>query len=60
MAQSQGFRIGRVIGIPIYIDFSWIVIFSLITYWIEQQFHHDHPLWTTPQLWGLGILTSLL
>ena len=60
MAQSQGFRIGRVIGIPIYIDFSWIVIFSLITYWIEQQFRHDHPQWTTPQLWALGMLTSLL
>jgi Zn-dependent protease/predicted transcriptional regulator len=60
MAQSQGFRIGRVIGIPIYIDFSWIIIFSLITYWIEQQFHRDHPQWSSVQLWGLGILTSLL
>lgn len=59
MAQSQGFRIGRTIGIPIYIDFSWIVIFSLITYWIEQQFHQDHPQWTTGQLWGLASFTSL-
>lgn len=60
MAQSQGFRIGRVIGIPIYIDFSWIIIFGLITYWIEQQFHRDHPQWASVQLWGVGILTSLL
>jgi Zn-dependent protease/predicted transcriptional regulator len=60
MAQSQGFRIGRVLGIPIYIDFSWIIIFSLITYMLSQQFTKEHPQWTTPQHWAVGILTSLL
>jgi len=60
MAQSQGFRIGRVIGIPIYIDFSWIIIFSLITYGLSQQFTQQHPQWSTTQHWAVGILTSLL
>jgi Zn-dependent protease/predicted transcriptional regulator len=60
MAQSQGFRIGKVIGIPIYIDFSWIIIFSLITYMLSQQFNQQHPQWTTAQHWTVGILTSLL
>ncbi len=60
MAQSQGFRIGRVLGIPIYIDFSWIIIFSLITYMLSQQFTKEHPQWSTPQHWAVGILTSLL
>jgi Zn-dependent protease/predicted transcriptional regulator len=60
MAQSQGFRIGRVLGIPIYIDFSWIIIFSLITYMLSQQFTKEHPQWTTSQHWAVGILTSLL
>ena len=60
MAQSQGFRIGRAIGIPIYIDFSWIVVFSLITYLLESQFRHEHPEWAAPQRWGVGIVTSLL
>ncbi len=60
MAQSQGFRIGRVIGIPIYIDFSWIIIFSLITYMLSQQFNQQHPQWTTAQHWAVGIFTSLL
>ena len=60
MAQSQGFRIGRAIGIPIYIDFSWIVVFSLITYLLENQFRHEHPDWAAPQSWGLGVVTSLL
>ncbi len=60
MAQSQGFRIGRVIGIPIYIDFSWIIIFSLITYALSQQFSEQHPQWSTTQHYAVGILTSLL
>jgi len=60
MAQSQGFRIGRVLGISIYIDFSWIIIFSLITYMLSQQFNKQHPQWTTTEHWTVGILTSLL
>jgi Zn-dependent protease/predicted transcriptional regulator len=60
MAQSQGFRIGKVIGIPIYIDFSWIIIFGLITYMLSQQFNQQHPQWTTTEHWAVGILTSLL
>ena len=60
MAQSQGFRIGRVIGIPIYIDFSWIIIFSLITYGLSQQFSQQNPKWTSAEHWAVGVLTSLL
>jgi Zn-dependent protease/predicted transcriptional regulator len=60
MAQPQGFRLGRVLGIPIYIDFSWIIIFSLITYMLSQQFNQQHPQWSTSQHWAVGILTSLL
>src|SRR5271166_1176572 len=60
MAQSQGFRIGRVIGIPIYIDFSWIIIFCLISYALSAQFNQLHPQWTAAQHWAVGILTSLL
>ncbi len=60
MAQSQGFRIGRVIGIPIYIDFSWIIIFGLISYALSSQFNQLHPQWSSAQHWTIGILTSLL
>ena len=60
MAQSQGFRIGRVIGIPIYIDFSWIIIFGLISYALSSQFNQLHPQWSSAQHWTVGILTSLM
>ncbi len=60
MPQAQGIRIGRVLGIPIYIDLSWIIIFGLITYLISTQFAQLNPHWTMPQLWTLGAGTSLL
>jgi Zn-dependent protease len=60
MPQSQGIRIGRILGIPIYLDFSWILIFGLVTLSLAQQFTKQFPQWTTEEQWGLGILTSLL
>jgi Zn-dependent protease/predicted transcriptional regulator len=60
MSQTQGIRIGRVFGIPIYLDFSWIVIFGLITYSLSSYFAQQHPQWTTTQHWTVGILTSVL
>ena len=60
MPQAQGIRIGRILGIPIYIDLSWIIIFGLITYLISTQFAQSNPQWTMPQLWTLGAATSVL
>jgi Zn-dependent protease len=60
MSQSQGIRIGRIIGIPIYLDLSWILIFGYITFRLATDFGQQYPKWTTPQQWGLGLLTSVL
>ncbi len=60
MPQAQGIRIGRVLGIPIYIDLSWIIIFGLITYLISAQFAQLNSQWTATQVWTLAAATSLL
>jgi Zn-dependent protease len=60
MPQSQGIRIGRILGIPIYLDLSWILIFGLVTLSLAQQFTKEFTQWTAAEQWGLGILTSLL
>jgi Zn-dependent protease len=60
MPQSQGIRIGRILGIPIYLDFSWILIFGLVTLSMAQQYTKEFAQWSTAEQWGLGILTSLL
>ena len=56
---SGGFPVGRVAGIPVFIDWSWLLIFLLITLSISQAFKDMHPYWTPVQHWSSGIITSL-
>jgi Zn-dependent protease len=60
MAPRPGLKIGRILGIPIYLHSTWVFIFAASTYIIAMQFKQGHPLWTETQLWSVGILTSLL
>src|SRR5215469_1825462 len=60
MSRGSGFRIAKVLGIPIYLDASWLLIFGLITYELAMNFRQLHPQWTPTEHWTLGILTSLL
>src|SRR5713101_2442948 len=60
MERGSGLRIGKVIGIPIYLHSTWVFIFAAITYIIASQFKQQHPLWSDTQHWAVGILTSLL
>lgn len=60
MSPTQGIRVGRILGIPIYIDFSWILVFGLISYSISELFRSQHPTWTSAQTWAVSILTTIL
>jgi len=54
-------RIGRILGIDIYIDASWLVIFGLLT-WIlaSYYFPSGYPKWLPWQYWVVAALTSML
>lgn len=60
MPISPGLRIGRILGIPIYVHASWFFIFLLITTNLGAQFGQSHPAWSSTQQWSVGIATSLL
>ncbi len=60
MNRGSGLRIGKILGIPIYLHSTWVFIFLAITYIIASQFKQQHPLWTNTQHWTVGVLTSLL
>jgi Zn-dependent protease len=60
MNRGSGLRIGKILGIPIYLHSTWVIIFAAITYIIAAQYRQEHPLWTDAQHWIVGILTSLL
>lgn len=57
----MGIRIGRVFGIPIEIDVSWLFVFGLFTYSVSQgHFARYYPDLPQTSVFALGIVTTLL
>jgi Zn-dependent protease/CBS domain-containing protein len=58
---GRGFRLCRLFGIAIVVDWSLIIIFTLITVHLGLAvFPRWHPEWTTPFVWGMALGTALL
>jgi Zn-dependent protease/predicted transcriptional regulator len=53
-------RIGKILGIPIFLHSTWVIIFAAITYSLAMQFEQQHPGWTPAQQWSVGVFTSVL
>ena len=57
----SGFKVGRIFGINIHIDWSWIFIFLLVTWNLAGAvFPALHPEWDTATNIALGVAASLL
>src|SRR5204863_8793386 len=57
----NGFRIGKIFGINIYVDWSWIFIFLLVTWNLAGAvFPSLHPDWGIGLNIAVGIAASLL
>jgi Zn-dependent protease len=54
-------RIGKVFGIPIGLNYSWFIIFALLSLSLSTgYFPSNNPDWTTAGYWTAGVLASLL
>jgi Zn-dependent protease/predicted transcriptional regulator len=60
MDGNSGLRIGKILGIPIYVHTSWVIIFALITFSLGTQFTQQHPGWSPARHWTLGVVTAIL
>jgi Zn-dependent protease/predicted transcriptional regulator len=56
---AQSIRLGRVLGIPIGVNYSWFVIFFLITHSLTTLFGRLHPDWSSAGRITFGLFTSL-
>jgi Zn-dependent protease/CBS domain-containing protein len=57
----SGVRVARLFGISIYIDWSWLLIFLLVTWNLAAGvFPALHPEWSVGLNWLMGLLASLL
>ena len=57
----SGFKVGRIYGINIHIDWSWIFIFLLVTWNLAAAvFPSLHPDWNVTTNIALGIAASFI
>jgi Zn-dependent protease len=56
----SGFSLGRVFGIQIRIDWSWLLILLLVTWSLGSSFGQVHPNWGPTLAWGVGLVAALL
>lgn len=53
--------LGRVFGIPLGLDYSWFLIFGLLTWSLATNYYPArYADWTTALYWTLGALTTIL
>ncbi|MBI4287208.1 MAG: site-2 protease family protein [Chloroflexi bacterium] len=58
---SNAFRLGKIMGIPIYLHLSWFVIFALVMVSLSLQFFpRAYPHWDRSLTWTAGVITSIL
>lgn len=54
------FRLGRAFGINIHINWSWLLIFGLVSWSLSLTFGQIHPEWSINMRWGMAMLAAFL
>jgi Zn-dependent protease/CBS domain-containing protein len=56
----NGFSVGRIFGIRITIDWSWIFIVVLVIWNVGTAVGDLHPFWSLATTWGVAVVAALL
>jgi len=56
----NGFRVGKIFNINIHIDWSWLLIFGLVSWSLASSFGQMHADWSPLMQWGMALLAALL
>ena len=56
----SGFRVGKVLGIEIRVDWSWLLILLLVIWNLGTTFAGIHRDWGTALTWGTAVVAALL
>ena len=61
MNNKQHISLGRIFNIPIGLDYSWFLIFALVTWSLAgSTFPSQFPNWPVTEYWIVGAVTSVL
>ena len=53
-------RLGKILGIPLNVSYSWFIILGIVTFLLANRFGDQNPGWSTAEHWLIGSATSLL
>lgn len=56
----NGFRVGKLFGIDIHVDWSWFLIFILVSWSLSATFGQFRPDWMAGMRWGMAIVAALI
>lgn len=56
----NGFRLGKIFGISIHMDWSWLLIFALVSWSLSATFGQMHSGWSAGMRWGMAMLAAFL
>jgi Zn-dependent protease/CBS domain-containing protein len=54
------FKLGRLYGIEIHVNWSWLLIFGLASWSLSLTFGQIHPDWSIDMRWGMAMLAAFL
>ena len=57
---GKSLQLGRIFGIPVEINITWVVIFLLLTFLLVTRFEASSLRWSAAQQWGVAIVTVVL
>ena len=53
-------RLGKIFGIPVEVNISWILVFLLLTYLLAGEFEDPRLRWSVTQRWAVAMITVVL
>ena len=53
-------RLGKILGIPIGVHYSWIFVFFLFIFLLGRQFDGAYPAWSPLHRWTISVVTTVL
>ena len=53
-------RLGKIFGIPVEVNISWILVFLLLTYLLAGEFEDPRLSWSMTQRWSVAMISVVL
>ncbi|MDD5435728.1 MAG: site-2 protease family protein, partial [Nitrospira sp.] len=58
---TTGFKLFRALGIPIYVHYTWFIVFSLVVYTLAvDYFPFMGPYYSPPAIWVMSVVSAVI